>query len=80
MAAGMAGATTATYSADVWTSPGSVDASHPPWDFAAPTRQNVSVCIFVGCCTSFLGFDGVGWGIASDMPSSAGTMADYFFF
>ncbi|PKX94665.1 uncharacterized protein P174DRAFT_421199 [Aspergillus novofumigatus IBT 16806] len=36
----MAGAATATYSADVWTSPGSVDASQQPWDFSVPARQN----------------------------------------
>ncbi|GFF29655.1 hypothetical protein IFM51744_00905 [Aspergillus udagawae] len=36
----MAGAATATFSADVWTSPGSVDASQQQWDFAVPGRQN----------------------------------------
>lgn len=78
MAAGMAGAATATYSADVWTSPGSVDANQQPWDFAVPARQNVSLCI--RCRVPYLGFrlNGVGWGITSDMPSSAGTMADHF--
>ncbi|RHZ61958.1 uncharacterized protein CDV56_108978 [Aspergillus thermomutatus] len=36
----MAGAATATFSADVWTSPGSVDANQQQWDFAVPARQN----------------------------------------
>ncbi|KAF7174185.1 hypothetical protein CNMCM6106_008325 [Aspergillus hiratsukae] len=36
----MAGTATATFSADVWTSPGSVDAGQQQWDFAVPMRQN----------------------------------------
>jgi hypothetical protein len=68
----MAGAATATFSTDVWTSPGSVDASQQQWDFAVPARQNVSVCFasVVECrISSFFGLDRVGCGIACDMPS-----------
>lgn len=37
----MAGAATASYSADVWTSSGTVDATPPSqWDYAVPVRRN----------------------------------------
>lgn len=39
----MAGTTTAAYTADVWTSPSTVDGSQNQWDYAVPVRQNVSI-------------------------------------
>jgi hypothetical protein len=71
----MAGTATATYSADVWTSPGSVDASQQPWDFAVPARQNVSGLHLLSV---FSGLDGVGAASHLTCHQSAGTMADYF--
>ncbi|PLB46843.1 hypothetical protein P170DRAFT_362484, partial [Aspergillus steynii IBT 23096] len=41
--AGMAGTTTAAYTADVWTSPSTVDGGQNQWDYAVPVRQNSTV-------------------------------------
>lgn len=39
----MAGAATAAYSADVLTSSGTADGHHHQWEYAVPTRQDVSL-------------------------------------
>ncbi|KAI9045767.1 uncharacterized protein KD926_007070 [Aspergillus affinis] len=39
----MAGTTTAAYTADLWTSPSTVDGSQNQWEYAVPVRQNSSV-------------------------------------
>ncbi|KAA8644735.1 uncharacterized protein ATNIH1004_008942 [Aspergillus tanneri] len=39
----MAGTTTAAYTADVWTSAGTVDGSQNQWDYAVPVRQSSTV-------------------------------------